>query len=65
MLKFTTLNIVESILSTSKLQNINNIRHRPNIVVEFHNVDQRRNNVVNMTICKYIKRAKNMFQLKN
>ena len=31
--------------------------------VEFHNTDQRQNNVLNVTIFKKLKRAKNIFEL--
>ena len=66
MLKFTTLNNVESTLSIST--SINNRRQRRNNVaifnVEFHNVDQRQNNVVNMTIFKKLKKPKKfLFEL--
>ena len=64
MVKFLTLNNVESTLciSTLVLTTLDNVETMLLFSnVEFHNVDQRRNNVVSMTIFKRLKRAKKFF----
>ena len=55
-----TLNNVESTLSISTLilTTLDNVETVFIFNVEFQKVDQRRKNVVNMTICKNLKRAK-------
>ena len=70
-LKLATLNVVESTSSISTSVLANNLwLHQSNIVifnVEFHNVDQHRNKVANMTICnkvkKKVKKVKKYFWL--
>ena len=64
-LKFASLNNVESMLSISKfiLTTSGNVETMFVIFnVEFHNIGQRRSNVVNMTIFKKLKRAKKYFR---
>ena len=64
-LKLATLNIVESTSSISTLILANNLwLHQNNIVIfnaKFHNVDQHRNKVANMTICKEVEKSKKIF----
>ena len=64
-LKFITLNNVKSTLSISTLilTTLDNVETMPAIFnIEFHNIDQRRNKVVNMTIFKKLNRAKKYFR---